>query len=91
MIWLSVICVLCVLCVLRGILSIVLSLICMRFLRNMDEPMRIHVIFNDETDVEYTVFGKATIVDGGIIVMDDEERAVTLPIGDVRTWEVIDG
>lgn len=85
MIWVDLISVLC------AVVAIVLSLICMRFLRNMDEPMRIYVIFNDETDAEYTVFGKATIVDGGIIVMDDEERAVTLPIGDVRTWEVIDG
>ena len=85
MIWLSVICVLC------GILAIVLSLISLWFYRNMNKPIRIHVIFNDETDAEYTVFGKATIVDGGMIVMDDDGRAVTLPIGNVRTWEIIDG
>ena len=85
MIWLSVICVLC------GILAIVLSLISLWFYRNMNKPICIGVIFNDETDAEYTVFGKATIVDGGMIVMDDDGRAVTLPIGNVRTWEIIDG
>ena len=85
MIWLSVICVLC------GILAIVLSLISLWLYRNMNKPIRIGVIFNDETDAEYTVFGKATIVDGGMIVMDDDGRAVTLPIGNVRTWEIIDG
>ena len=57
----------------------------------MNKPVRIYVIFNDETDAEYTVFGKATIVDGGIIVMDDSGRAITLSIENVRTWEIIDG
>ena len=85
MAWLNVICILC------SIVAIVLSIICRRLLRSMNKPVRIYVIFNDETDAEYTVFGKATIVDGGMIVMDDEGRGVTLSIGDVRTWEIIDG
>ena len=83
MAWLNVICILC------GIVAIVLSIICRRLLRSMNKPVRIYVIFNDETDAEYTIFGKATIVDGGMIVMDDEGRGVTLPIGNVRTWEVL--
>lgn len=85
MIWLNVICILC------SIVAIVLSIICGRLLRSMNKPVRIYVIFNDETDAEYTVFGKATIVDGGIIVMDDSGRAITLSIENVRTWEIIDG
>ena len=85
MAWLNVICILC------SIVAIVLSLIGLWFFRSMNKPVRIYVIFNDETDAEYTVFGKATIVDGGMIVMDDEGRGVTLSIGDVRTWEIIDG
>lgn len=85
MIWLNVICILC------SIVAIVLLLICRRLLRSMNKPVRIYVIFNDETDAEYTIFGKATIMDGGMIVMDDRGRAITLPIENVRTWEIIDG
>lgn len=85
MAWLNVICILC------GIVAIVLSIICRRLLRSMNKPVRIYVIFNDETDAEYTVFGKATIVDGGMIVIDDSGRAITLSIESVRTWEIIDG
>ena len=85
MIWLNVICILC------AVVSIVLSIICGRLLRSMNKPMHIWVIFNDETDAEYTVFGKATIVDGGMIVIDDSGRAITLSIENVRTWEIIDG
>ena len=83
MAWLNVICILC------SIVAIVSSLIGLWFFRSMNKPVRIYVIFNDETDAEYTIFGKATIVDGGMIVMDDEGRGVTLSIGDVRTWEVL--
>lgn len=85
MIWLNVICILC------AVVVIVLSIICGRLLRSMNKPIHICVIFNDETDAEYTIFGKATIVDGGMIVMDDRGRAITLPIENVRTWEIIDG
>ena len=85
MAWLNVICILC------SIVAIVLSLIGLWFFRSVNKPVRIYVIFNDETDAEYTIFGKATIVDGGMIVMDDEGRGVMLSIGDVRTWEIIDG
>lgn len=68
--------------------SIALALICRSRLNHYTRLRRLTVSMRDGSVISCTLMGEGHVVDGGILVLDSQQRAFVLRVDEVKDWRV---